>query len=543
MRRENAVERRESRLVVDSKCNKREVHNKKSGVGVLSESDRVTVLCWQRSRRFARHSHLPEAPPAQAQQTRHTPRPDLACTDDLLPPVSLCLSPLPASCLHRVGGGRRWWAGLVRRSVRGAAARRLQLHLLFLLRPCAYRPFAIGRLEHVQEHAAKQKRHGRTAQVRGADVRNRRAMLSSASGSFCRLKFEVAAVSGCASAACRPAAQPRTNERDRRRTQQTYHSSEKGKKRKVRQQQQQRAGVVCDIALPSSVAECASSPSCLVAAAVAVAVGSRLSESRRQLACGHAHSDADAVIMPRKKQPPSALDSVPASRRRARAGSESEETSQSESSSEFAPTSDDEGGSSDSASDDEDKTTPLPPPPPPASSSKRASTTGRKRKVAAVTSEEDSEDSDFGGATRRKNNSTRVKKSTGRARAANNNNSSSSAQAVIDDDSGDELVSSARKKRSKSSPLPSGGPVDPDELPDEWRCSANDALTFRLVRSAPEKETAQATSQVESVTFHPTFTHQLWDDEEIVGYKKVKASVAFTAGQNNREDEGKQASA
>jgi len=73
-------------------------------------------------------------------------------------------------------------------------------------------------------------------------------------------------------------------------------------------------------------------------------------------------------------------------------------------------------------------------------------------------------------------------------------------------------------------------PLDPDELSDEWRCSANDALTFRLVRPSPEKESKERDQQVEMSNFHPTYTHQLWDDEEIVGYKRVKALVAFTSG-------------
>jgi hypothetical protein len=83
---------------------------------------------------------------------------------------------------------------------------------------------------------------------------------------------------------------------------------------------------------------------------------------------------------------------------------------------------------------------------------------------------------------------------------------------------------------SSSSGTAASGPVDPDELSDEWRCSANDALTFRLVRPSPEKESKDPFNQVELLNFHPTYTHQLWDDEEIVGYKKVKALVAFTSG-------------
>lgn len=75
--------------------------------------------------------------------------------------------------------------------------------------------------------------------------------------------------------------------------------------------------------------------------------------------------------------------------------------------------------------------------------------------------------------------------------------------------------------------------LDPDELSDEWRCNANQSVFFRLVRPAPEKDSRAEQGQgapTETLQFHPHYTHQLWDDEEIVGYKKVKCVVAFTSG-------------
>ncbi len=114
------------------------------------------------------------------------------------------------------------------------------------------------------------------------------------------------------------------------------------------------------------------------------------------------------------------------------------------------------------------------------------------------------------------------------------------------DSSGEEEEGTKQRKRAKSSVGVAmaafssssgasingsrGEPVDPDELSDEWRCSANDAMTFRLVRPSPEKESKTSETPVELLNFHPRYTHQLWDDEEIVGYKRVRALVAFTSG-------------
>jgi hypothetical protein len=65
--------------------------------------------------------------------------------------------------------------------------------------------------------------------------------------------------------------------------------------------------------------------------------------------------------------------------------------------------------------------------------------------------------------------------------------------------------------------------LDPSKLSSEYVCHANDVITLKLIRLSSEL-------MHEFGSFHPSFTHQLFVDEEIVGYKKLSVQIYFTAG-------------
>ena len=108
----------------------------------------------------------------------------------------------------------------------------------------------------------------------------------------------------------------------------------------------------------------------------------------------------------------------------------------------------------------------------------------------------------------------------------------STAAAASSAAAADSSSSTAAAASAASASSAAAAPIDPDELSDEWRCNANASLFFRLVRPAPEKDSRDSSGAppTETLQFHPHYTHQLWDDEEIVGYKRVKCVVAFTSG-------------
>ena len=66
---------------------------------------------------------------------------------------------------------------------------------------------------------------------------------------------------------------------------------------------------------------------------------------------------------------------------------------------------------------------------------------------------------------------------------------------------------------------PSAPPVVPlPPLREAFTAQANEALSFRLVRTAAELATAPL--------FHPEFTHQVFrEDETIFGYRDLKARL------------------
>jgi len=57
---------------------------------------------------------------------------------------------------------------------------------------------------------------------------------------------------------------------------------------------------------------------------------------------------------------------------------------------------------------------------------------------------------------------------------------------------------------------------------EEFICLANDTISFKLAYSASD-------SLMEFNKFHPSFTHQLFDDEEIHGYKRVEVLMQFAS--------------
>ena len=64
--------------------------------------------------------------------------------------------------------------------------------------------------------------------------------------------------------------------------------------------------------------------------------------------------------------------------------------------------------------------------------------------------------------------------------------------------------------------------LDPARLSSDYIAHANDAITMKLIRSESEL-------MHEFGSFHPSFTHQLFPDEDIVGYKKLAVHCDFTA--------------
>lgn len=57
---------------------------------------------------------------------------------------------------------------------------------------------------------------------------------------------------------------------------------------------------------------------------------------------------------------------------------------------------------------------------------------------------------------------------------------------------------------------------------EDFVCLANGALSFKLVHSTMD-------TQTDLNTFHPSFTHQLFADEEIRGYKRCEVQMMFSA--------------
>ena len=64
--------------------------------------------------------------------------------------------------------------------------------------------------------------------------------------------------------------------------------------------------------------------------------------------------------------------------------------------------------------------------------------------------------------------------------------------------------------------------IDPARLTPDYLTHANGCLTMKLIHS--EHDIAH-----DFGSFHPTYTHQLFHDEEIVGYKKLNLHMLFTA--------------
>ena len=64
--------------------------------------------------------------------------------------------------------------------------------------------------------------------------------------------------------------------------------------------------------------------------------------------------------------------------------------------------------------------------------------------------------------------------------------------------------------------------IDPARLTVDYMTHANACLTMKLIHS--EHDIAH-----EFGSFHPTYTHQLFHDEEVVGYKKLNIHMLFTA--------------
>ena len=64
--------------------------------------------------------------------------------------------------------------------------------------------------------------------------------------------------------------------------------------------------------------------------------------------------------------------------------------------------------------------------------------------------------------------------------------------------------------------------LDPSRLSSDYVTHANECLTLKLIRL--ESELLH-----EFGSFHPSFTHQLFPDEDIVGYKKLQVHLDFTA--------------
>ncbi|KAL6057922.1 histone acetyltransferase 1 [Balamuthia mandrillaris] len=64
---------------------------------------------------------------------------------------------------------------------------------------------------------------------------------------------------------------------------------------------------------------------------------------------------------------------------------------------------------------------------------------------------------------------------------------------------------------------------DPEPELDEWECKANDAINFKLVMF--EEDIADP-----KTTFHPTYTHQVFDNQIIRGYKEPRIDMYYTAG-------------
>jgi len=81
-------------------------------------------------------------------------------------------------------------------------------------------------------------------------------------------------------------------------------------------------------------------------------------------------------------------------------------------------------------------------------------------------------------------------------------------------------------KKEKGSPSipesPSSETNNNDEFSSSWDNCANDCIHFKLVRTA-------ADISDESKTFHPLYSHQLFDEEKILGYKKLKINMFFSA--------------
>lgn len=64
---------------------------------------------------------------------------------------------------------------------------------------------------------------------------------------------------------------------------------------------------------------------------------------------------------------------------------------------------------------------------------------------------------------------------------------------------------------------------DVDEPENEYLCRANDVLEIKLVRTEQD-------IRDDSAVFHPTFTHQVFgQDEQIVGYKNLRMKLYYNA--------------
>ena len=80
----------------------------------------------------------------------------------------------------------------------------------------------------------------------------------------------------------------------------------------------------------------------------------------------------------------------------------------------------------------------------------------------------------------------------------------------------------AGTSQHRSSLTPSVTSTHASVAGDEFVCLANNALSFKLIHALSD-------TQTEFNTFHPSFTHQLFADEEICGYKRCEVQMLFAA--------------
>jgi len=71
--------------------------------------------------------------------------------------------------------------------------------------------------------------------------------------------------------------------------------------------------------------------------------------------------------------------------------------------------------------------------------------------------------------------------------------------------------------------VPVGGDDEDGDSKDPWISSANDVINFRFVGTESDLHSTKS-------TFKPTYTHQIFNNEQIYGYKGLSVDLYFTAG-------------